>query len=276
MKNSIKVTAFVAVISLLGLAACNGKSKSDTPKENAPRQEVVKDLKFTSFSYDMIARIDSDTVATPGGAYIRVTGEGILPESLGDDNVRVLRDSLERMIHVRFDEDENPVPVLDPGRTLTDLSTATTEACGSIYSRLGTSFVNPRIVVFDFKYEFYECMAAHGMNGVLTLNYDLAHGKILSLYDIVDSKKLPALHKLIRDAVKTLDIPLLVSLQEIEIPSTFTVTSEGIDFIFQPYEIAPYSEGVVRVTVPLESLIEQNLLTPEGDYIFNGPRTEPA
>lgn len=60
---------------------------------------------------------------------------------------------------------------------------------------------------------------------------------------------------------------LLTSPNEIDYPGTIYITGEGITFIYQPYEIAPWSEGTPTSVVPVTNDI-LNMLTPEGRKFF--------
>lgn len=59
----------------------------------------------------------------------------------------------------------------------------------------------------------------------------------------------------------------LFNASEIDYPGVVVIEEDGINFIYQPYEIAPYSEGVVKsVVAPTPDLV--NSLTPEGQKFF--------
>lgn len=273
----IKVGNFIVgslVMSIFGLlvANCSGNSKgNDKDTASAPVQEVNRNLRFVSYSYDMIARYTgSDTVPAPNSRYIHYSGEGILPEALGDDSSRTLRDTLEKIARVHFADKDTPEPILGDSIELTNLSPANVDACSSGDSQLSVSLVNPRIAVFDVVTETYDCMAAHGMTNEQVVNYDINHGGIMNLQDLIVPHGETSVTLLLRDNLKLMDIPLLDDLEQVQLSKTFSITSDGLLFIYQPYEIAPYSQGIVRVLVPLGDLMEQNLLTDHGRYAFFG------
>lgn len=269
MKKNICVVAMIT-ISAMGasmVTSCNSNNKEN--QEKSPVQEVNHNLKFVSYNYDMIAERDTDSVSASGGKYVRYQGEGILPEVLGDQKVKLLRDSLEKIAGITFTDYHSPVPVTESRDHLTDLSPVTTEACSYISNNVSASLVNPRVIVFEVENENYECPAAHGMNNVISLNYCLNDGKILLFEDLIKSDGKAKMLELLKQNIKNSDIPLIVGMDEIQIPEEFSVVQSGIDFIYQPYDIAPYSEGSVKVSVSLGDLMQYNLLTDEGKYVFN-------
>jgi hypothetical protein len=76
--------------------------------------------------------------------------------------------------------------------------------------------------------------------------------------------------KLVRKAVKETDIPLMVELNEVEIPEQFSITPKGVQFTYNPYEIAPYAAGVISVEIATEALTEAALLSEQGSYLLTG------
>ncbi|MGI4874663.1 MAG: DUF3298 domain-containing protein [Janthinobacterium lividum] len=102
---------------------------------------------------------------------------------------------------------------------------------------------------------------AHGLNGTTVASYDLRTGRRLHYDDIflpTAQARLPALlEQAVRQLLKmkpneALDEQLLVA----KIPLTHNVclTAGGALFVYEPYEIASYAQGEVRVFVPLMQL----------------------
>jgi hypothetical protein len=125
-------------------------------------------------------------------------------------------------------------------------------------------------MVFENRYEGYECRAAHGMTGKGFVNYDIENEKILKLKDLMKPGYEKQLLKLVQAAVKETEIPLMVELNEVEIPDQFSITPKGLQFTYNPYEIAPYAAGVITVEIPTEALTEASLLSEQGSYLLTG------
>ena len=103
---------------------------------------------------------------------------------------------------------------------------------------------------------------AHPLESFLSDNFDMTTGKILTLEDVFgDAEKYrPVLNKAIcKNLLPQKEKLLRVNFEEVDIIShannlQFRIKDYGIEFIFQIYEIAPYSSGAIFVTVPYEDL----------------------
>lgn len=113
---------------------------------------------------------------------------------------------------------------------------------------------------------------AHGMNGTRTASYDLRTGRRLRYDDIFRPTAAAQLPALLGQAIRPLlglpaGAPLDKELFVSEMPVTHNVflTAGGVEFCYQPYEIASYAQGEVRVFLPLaavRSLLRQGLPLP--------------
>ena len=128
------------------------------------------------------------------------------------------------------------------------------------YQTYNYSFFKDFLSVTIYADDYYG--GAHGLNWESVDNFDLNSGKILTLEDLFGDKEkyLPVLHSAINENVLsheyieyiTLPIDMLDEFSNQE----FRITPNGIDFIFQIYEIGPYAIGTVIVTVLYEQLEE--------------------
>lgn len=253
----------VAIIGVLGLAACNNSKEHSS-------QSVDPNMKFESYTFDIIGELSDADSIFPGDStarYIRYMAQGILPESVGDSDISVLRDSLLNMARIEYSEDEQILPVTSAAYTLTDLSPKTTDACGYVYSTLAATLVTPKVVVWECTRSSYACRAAHGNSGTQFINYSIVDNRILSLDDIMKPGYQKKLVKLLRKQLKQDNTPLICSLDEVEIPSQFEISATGLKFSWDPYEIAPYSEGVVKVSFSLTDLYD--LLNAKGLNLYS-------
>lgn len=106
---------------------------------------------------------------------------------------------------------------------------------------------------------------AHGNYGSSFLNLDVANNKAWSLGDVVADTT--ALAPMLNFAARNyFSIPKATALDEVmmvsDVPvtSNFYVAPEGITFVYNPYEIASYADGIVELYLPYKKLI--TLLTP--------------
>lgn len=106
---------------------------------------------------------------------------------------------------------------------------------------------------------------AHGLYSEDFYNIDLSDGHIISLSDICDKSQTSAL---IDAIVKQLEVVYkCTSLKQLQdkhnifmlsdepvMAANFYYAADGITFVYNEYEIAPYSEGIIKVTVPYATM----------------------
>lgn len=110
---------------------------------------------------------------------------------------------------------------------------------------------------------------AHGNLAVIAQNYTVPEGKAFSLADLF-GKPDTALRLLSEQARRELlgrglppDMVNPGTEPEPENFQTFLLTADGITLYFSPYQVAPWSEGVVTVTLPIDGLAEAK---PHAEY----------
>jgi len=122
------------------------------------------------------------------------------------------------------------------------------------------------LVVQVYNYSYY-FGAAHGMQNVRYLNYDIAARKLLTVNNIFKPGNETALLDLINTSARK-HYPEEGALfpDPIQTLSTLQLTEDEIVFVYQPYDVAPYSTGIVRVPVNIFDL--HRFLTPEAAALF--------
>lgn len=260
-----KFLAFaMAGISAVLFVACGSK---DTKKEGEIPNEP-RDIQFESYTFDLIGEYyGADSINTPGGKLTRFIGDGVLPRDIGDTDIHNLRETLIKMAGIRFSEGAAE-PVMPDSTRITTLAASDTEACGEYISRLSTTLVTPRAIVWESECYAYACMAAHGNSSTKFLNFCLTDGKIISLADLMKPGYEKELQNLIRERLAVSGHELLIPLNQVEIPEQFGLTSKGLIFSYDPYQIAPYSEGTIQVELSDGDL--WTILSPHGKYIISG------
>ncbi|MBP1663887.1 MAG: hypothetical protein H6Q19_1027 [Bacteroidetes bacterium] len=132
--------------------------------------------------------------------------------------------------------------------------------------------------ILSFSYERYAFMGgAHGNSNRYFYNFDLSNGHILKESDIfIDNYKSP-LTELIKQCIveDNAEIESVADLNEFDFwedeikpNNNFYISDEGIVYVFNPYEIAPYSTGQTEVTLPYNRL--KVLLKPDNliSYLY--------
>ncbi|MDE6028470.1 MAG: RsiV family protein [Muribaculaceae bacterium] len=258
----------VAVVGLLLLASACG-TKENNHKDESNGETVVENLSFESYKFERIGEFeDSDSLAPDGERYVRYISEGVLPRDLGSGGARMLRDSLMRMALIVEGEDGKPAPLMPDSMERVYHIPDSIINCGFVYTSLSTTLLTPRVVVWEVERETYAYHAAHANRFTGFVNYNLTNGKIINLSDLMKPGYEGQLTKMVQEKVQEEDIQLLVDPEEIKIPRAFAITSDGLLFSFNPYAIAPYSEGFVKIDVSTEEIYD--LLSKEGLFILTG------
>lgn len=115
----------------------------------------------------------------------------------------------------------------------------------------------------------YSPGAAHGMTHRLYLNFSLSDGKVIKLGDLFTAEGLKALPGVIQSQADKMTSTLgITSITELPAYDNFFITAAGdIVFAFQPYEVASYAQGEVKV--PFYAYELAQYMTPYGLKIFN-------
>ncbi len=125
------------------------------------------------------------------------------------------------------------------------------------------------IVGYEAKLETYQG-GAHGSYVLSYLNFDEADG-FLDKWDVFQEEKLPLLiealtQQLLDDnGCKTVDELIeqtsITMLGDIFVDNNFLIRRDGICFIYNQYEIAPYSAGLISIVLGYDKL--RDFLRPE-------------
>jgi len=123
------------------------------------------------------------------------------------------------------------------------------------------TLLNPKILVVQVNTYGYVYGAAHGMQTERFLNYSIAGHKLLTpdntfkpgnetaILDLINTK---AREKYTEEAV-LYDTPIASF-------DNFQLTEDDVVFVYQPYDVGPYSSGIIRV--PVSTLDLYRFLTP--------------
>jgi hypothetical protein len=110
---------------------------------------------------------------------------------------------------------------------------------------------------------------AHGNYGTAYINIDLAHNRVLELSDVIDtlacrdllSSLLEKKFRASYGVKKEEKLSEYLFGDEIEFNDNFSLTSKGIRFNYNPYEIAAYAFGEISLYIPFKEL--SSCLKPE-------------
>lgn len=134
-----------------------------------------------------------------------------------------------------------------------------------------------KIISFQFT-EYSFTGGAHGSYFIGYYNLNRSNGKELNANDIILSSKNSELLKISESIFrKNKEIPEGSSLEDsgywfenntFYLPDNFLITNEGLLFVYNPYEIASWAEGVIEIEIPY-SLIKDMIIdgSPVKDFL---------
>lgn len=114
---------------------------------------------------------------------------------------------------------------------------------------------NERVLCVETAYYNY-MGGVHGIEGIIYDCYDIATGQAYDFGYLVDGQWGSAMRAKIFEKLNAQygDVLIDVSKDNIHIPESVLINDTGITLIYQPYEVAPYSEGHLSVEFTDEEL----------------------
>ena len=138
---------------------------------------------------------------------------------------------------------------------------------GNLTGNSQLSTLNPQLSapsLWSYAMDVYEYTGgAHGNRYLLIQNYDLQTGDAVSeqdffiddYYEPLKTLLLEALIAQTDEAETMKDLRRLgYSVADVVPNENFYVTPEGITYVYNPYEIAPYAMGCIQISLPWDSL----------------------
>ncbi len=263
--DSLKFSVAIAAVVSVAVAA---ESCSDSSSGNPIEFETRVD----SIGY-MMPNVGGDTVYTAAKYSV------VWPEKIGEDNFDALRDSLliftfgDRSAK-NFDEATKQFMLDGVNLLRTDGDSTFTyvkvpydtayNADNKNYSFVVsdvTMLTAKLLVVQVYNYQYYYG-SAHGMQSARYLNYSIPDGHLLT----ADNMFKPGNQKAILDLInakarKVYPAEGTLFDEPIRTLGAVQIEEDDITFVYQPYEVAPYSTGIVRI--PISRFDLQRFLTPE-------------
>lgn len=259
--------ALIACGALLTLASCTDTKKTQEKDVNT---NIAVD--FHTYTYNLVGVNNSDSITTDSLKYWQLTGDCVLPAKIGNNDITVLRDSLMALSNIDVSASNSASPKGPDGIEVTDLSPSTTKTASNAVNSLSVDLLTSSIIVWEnYSYE-YEVYMAHGVSGINYVNYSISDNKILSLKDLMKPGFEVPLLSLIKDELKSRDVNLLEPLEDVTLPTIFRIRAASIEFIYPAMDIAPYSEGDIRIKLSVMDLAD--LLSKKGTQLILGTQSE--
>lgn len=262
MKHILPLIALTA--GLAALTAC-----TDTRKAN----DITLDTIESNSTYRLV---DSKGYSFNGDTDLCFSAQAqlIVPADIYGKPATTLRDSI---VSLAFDTIAAPETAMTDGlrRTAESLGFAladTTVAEGSYDGMLRIDGVvaslTPELISYAVNTAMYIPGAAHGMNSTYYINYDLKADRVVTLSDIVTAEGRADVLRELKDTASELkDYIGETELESLPGRDNFYVNAAGdLVFVYQPYEIASYAQGIIRLTVAPYTIADA--LTPYGTSLL--------
>ena len=251
----MKITGiFSLFLGLTLFTGCHNKRSAD----------AVTLVEFQEISYDKIATVEGESADDfmNGDGTLHLHGELTLPIRINNNDITELRDSLISRAGVEINSKGEALPKVEPVVKFTDISPEKADPSTEDQVTMNIDVINSKLIVWEINYYSY-MGGAHGYGYATYLNYSILENKELTLADIFKPGFEKALNSLIRNNIPyEIREVLLADVNDIGYSTNFKISPGKIEFVYSPYEIAPYSEGVIYIPVYASQLDYESLLNP--------------
>jgi Protein of unknown function (DUF3298) len=268
-KNNILL--LTSVLLTLSFSSCTQKTIKTEEKDFIKKFYLSKDTAKGALSVDLEIELP---VSFHNKAVLDSIRSTIIANLFGKEYIHHHNDSIVGLFASELSREyiENNAPLLNQLDS------------GSVYSFNNEHNVEGFALLTDeniFTYGIDRNVYMGGAHNLETRNYynfDLKTGKLITEKDIFVNNYQSALTKLIKRRIieESEDINSMEELDEsvfwtdsIKPNGNFYITDESINYVFNPYEIAPYAYGDTEVTLPFSYI--KNLLKPNSviNYLVN-------
>jgi len=214
--------------------------------ENSPKMEIALSLFQMKYPSQQVAFVNQLLYSSPD------------LETYKDKVVREQRDNYRKSLSYLQEIDSENLKIYDlDGVEIEDLESSNwryTENCAPISPRT-------RGIVIERTKETYTG-GAHEMRTTRYFVIDLESQKLLKIDDFIDDYQGEPMRELIYEELRRygglkkgqpLSEGIFLS-DEPELTFNFFINEEGIGLHWDPYEIAPYSEGAIRIILPWKQI----------------------
>ncbi len=117
--------------------------------------------------------------------------------------------------------------------------------------------------ILSFEQNYYQYTGgAHGLYGTVYDNYYISSGKKITLWDVFNKQHKPDLLSLIKQKIISEGYKDEVfSMEEVVITDNIAINKKGINFLYNIYDISPYSAGIIELFFTykeIKDLLNQN------------------
>jgi hypothetical protein len=257
----------MSALTTMFFFSCTSKTVKTEEKDLTKRYYLTKDTTKGWLNLDFEVEIPTQFADTNVLKSIRAT---VISNLFGNDYVSLPNDSLVPFFakELLTDYRENNQPLI------AELDSKSPYSFNNEHTVSGFSLLSDKII-YVYGIERYVYMGgAHGLETRNFYNFDLKTGQLITEKDLFKPNYESELAKLIKTRIVEeskenveKDSEPITDLEEtdfwtdsIKSNGNFYITDEGINYVFNPYEIAPYYMGQTEVTLPFDRLT--SLLKP--------------
>lgn len=266
------IILFVCILIPVLFFSCTQKTVKTEEKDFTQKFYLVSDTSKGSLSVDIHVELPVDF---KNKAILDSVRSIIISNLFGKEFVSQANDKVVqlyiKMLHTDY-KDNNEALV-------NELDTASSYSFNNEHTLEGFGLISDKHI-YSYGIDRYIYMGgAHGLNTRNYFNFDLKTGKLITEKDLFVDNFEPALADLIKKRIfedskeeqaKEPNTESILSLDDtdywtdsIKPNGNFYISDEGINYIFNPYEIAPYYMGITEVSLPydrLEDILKPNSL----------------
>ena len=262
------ILLLVSVLISTFFFSCTSKTVKTEEKDLTKKYYLTKDTTKGWLNVDIEVEIPTQFSDSNVLKSIRAT---IISNLFGDEYISQPNDSLVPFFakELLTDYRENNEPLIN------ELDSTSHYSFNNEHTVSGFSLLSDKNI-YAYAIERYVYMGgAHGMETKNFYNFDLKTGKIITEKDLFKDNFESELAKLMKVRIieeskeykDEKNSEPITDLEDtdfwtdsIKSNGNFYITDEGINYVFNPYEIAPYYMGQTEVTLPFSRL--KNLLKP--------------
>ncbi len=278
MKITFKLL-FISIISVIFFNSCKKNIVEITENNYSTRHFLSSDTTLGAINIFIETEIPEKFKSKPILDSIRTV---IIRSLYGNDFVQYSNDSLAQKFAKELINDYTltNLPMLEK------LSKKNAYSFNFEHELHGFSLLSDKFL-FSYGISRYVYMGgAHGLSTRNFYNFDLKTGKLLTEADIFTENYDEALKDLIKTRIveQSVEDSTMIPISNLEDTDywvdaikpngNFYITESSINYVFNPYEIAPYSLGETEVILPFERLkdiLNKNAIISHLIEIHNNP-----
>ncbi|MGF1924148.1 MAG: DUF3298 domain-containing protein [Bacteroidia bacterium] len=232
---------------------------------SACQNDRDKTIESLAFTYDTV-RVESKNEFTPNGTYISPGKATVEFPVFKSDTINQF---IKRQVFNFFAEEEQVSSYQDLAESFVKgyedhiiNSKGVVEQPWSLLITIGV--LKKQANYLSLKYTHFDYTGgAHGNTAISFLNYNPTTNHVITLDSLIQGGKMDALLKIAEavfrkneklSATEPLENKYFFDKGKFSLAENFHVTDNGLVFLYNPYEIKPYSEGYTELTIPLSAL----------------------